>query len=141
MASVPKTIRIPEETVELIEETCRQTGRDFSSVANEMLSEAAKMRRILGIAFTTSTVGRTARIAGTGLEVWEIVRTFRQLGQSWDPLRDTYSWLSDVQLRSALAYAAAYPEEIDRRIQLDEEWTPEKVWSKYPFTAPKQANK
>lgn len=139
MATVPKTIRIPDETVTLIEETSRQTGRDFSSVANEMLTEAAKMRRIPGIAFGNSTTGRVARIAGTGLDVWEVVRTARALGESWPRLREEYHWLSETQLKAALAYARAYRDEIDKLIRLNEEWTREKVWDRYPFTAPSGA--
>ncbi len=39
--------------------------------------------------------------------------------------------------RMALAYAEAYSEEIDERIKQDEYWTPERVWTTYPFLRPK----
>jgi len=44
--------------------------------------------------------------------------------------------LTDQQLRSALAYAEAYPEEIEARIEADEAWTAERIWEAYPFTRP-----
>jgi len=46
-------------------------------------------------------------------------------------------WLSEQQLRTALAYASAYPEEIERKLDDDDRWTPEAVWSRYPFTKPR----
>ena len=42
----------------------------------------------------------------------------------------------EEQLRSALAYAEAYPDEIEARIQADEAWTPERLWETYPFMRP-----
>lgn len=138
MAAVPKTIRMPEEIRGPIEEEARLARRDFSSVANEMLLEAIKMRRIPGIVFADSpSGGRVARIAGTGLEVFEVVQAYRSVENSWARLREAFHWLSDLQLRAALAYADAYPEEIEERIRRDEQWTPEAVWQKYPFMSPK----
>lgn len=136
MASKPVSIRIPDETRNTIEEASRRTGRDFSSIVNEMLSEAVKMRRIPGIVFADSPTGRTVLIAGTGIEVFEVVRSYREMGESWEDLKSDFHWLSDFQLRAALAYAEAYPEEIDERIRADERWTPEATWAKYPFTKP-----
>ncbi len=138
MAAVPKTIRMPDEVRRPIEEEARLARRDFSSIANEMLSEAIKMRRIPGILFVDSpSGGRVARVAGTGLEVFEIVEAYRAMENSLPRLKEAFHWLSDVQLRAALAYAEAYPEEIEERIRRDEECTPEAVWKQYPFMAPK----
>ena len=136
-AAKPVSIRLPEETRRVIEETCRRTGRDFSSVANEMLSESVKMRRIPGIVFVDSPMGRVARIAGTGIDVFEVIKAYREMGRDPERLRDAYHWLSDIQLRAALAYAEAYPYEIEARIALDDRWTPEETWKAYPFTKPK----
>ncbi|MDP3939745.1 MAG: hypothetical protein Q8R92_16635 [Deltaproteobacteria bacterium] len=134
----PISIRIPEETRTAIEEASRRTGRDFSTVANQMLSEAVKMRRIAGIVFVDSPSGRVARVAGTGIDVFEIVKAYREMGQDRGRLQSAYHWLSDIQLRAALAYAQAYPEEIEDRIALEKQWTPESVWEAHPFTRPEQ---
>ncbi|MBI4320039.1 MAG: hypothetical protein HY675_16230 [Chloroflexi bacterium] len=136
MAARPSSIRIPDETRSAIEENCRSTGRDFSSVANEMLSEAVKMRRIPGMVFADGPSGRVARVAGTGLEVFEIIRAFLSLDKDWGRLKTAYHWLSEVQLRAALAYAEAYPEEIDGILEEERQLTPEHVWAKYPFSKP-----
>src|SRR5437764_15301828 len=111
MNSRPVSLRLPEDVRAAIDEAATRTRRGFSSVANEMLAEAAKMRRIPGIVFADGPSGRRARVAGTGLAVFEILRTYRDSGEDWDTLRESYHWLTENQLRSALAYAAAYPEE------------------------------
>ena len=137
MATKVASIRIPEETRRAIDESCRRTGRGFSAVANEMLGEAVKMRRIPGIAFADSPSGREAIVAGTGLGVFEIISAYRGMEQSWERLREAFHWLGEQQLRAALAYTEAYPEEIEDRLAQEERWTPEEVWSRYPFTRPK----
>ena len=136
MSAKPTSIRIAEDTRRAIEYDCSRTGRSFSGLANEMLAEAVKMRRIPGIAFQDAPSGRTAVIAGTGLEVFEIVRSCREIGCDWEQLGEAYHWLTEAQLRAALAYASAYPDEIEPRIALDEYWTPERVWATYPFMRP-----
>ena len=133
----PVSLRIPQDVRAEIEATARRSGRDFSSVAKEMLTEAIKMRRIPGITFADSTSGRFARVAGTVIEVFEIVRAFRDMDEDWGRLREAYYWLSEHQLRAALAYASAYPDEIEKRLQADEYWTPETVWRTYPFMKPR----
>ena len=52
-------------------------------------------------------------------------------------LRQAYHWLSEHELRAAVAYAEAYPEEIEERLRADEYWTPERVWETYPFMRPR----
>ncbi len=140
MSAVPKTVRMPEDVLGPIEDECRRTGRDFSTVVNERLLESNKMRRIPGILFVDSpSGGRVARVAGTGLEVFEIVQAHRSVENSWQRLKESFHWLSDTQLRAALAYAEAYPEEIQQRIRRDEQWSPEAVWERYPFMSPKES--
>jgi uncharacterized protein (DUF433 family) len=138
MAAVPKTIRMPDEVRLPIEEEAHLARRDFSSVVNEMLQEGIKMRRIPGVLFADSpSGGRVARIAGTGLEVFEVVQAYRSVENSWARLKEAFHWLSDTQLRAALAYAEAYPDEIEERIRRDEQWTAEAAWKRYPFMSPK----
>jgi len=132
----PVSLRIPDEVRELIQERMKESGRAFSSIANEMLMESAKMRRIPGISFMDTPSGRTAVIGGTGIKIWLLVQDYRDMDQSWERLREAYHWLSERQLRSALAYAEAFPDEIDERLREEERWTPEYTWTRYPFMRP-----
>ncbi|MDA8189795.1 MAG: hypothetical protein M0T85_16770 [Dehalococcoidales bacterium] len=139
MAAVPKTIRMPDEVRLPLEEEAHLARRDFSSVANEMLLEGIKMRRTPGIVFADSpSGGRVARVAGTGLEVFEVVQAYRSVENSWARLKEAFHWLSETQLRAALAYAEAYPDEIEERIRRDEQWTASAIGKRYPFMSPKR---
>jgi len=42
--------------------------------------------------------------------------------------------VSENQLRAALAYYRAYPEEIDERLAREACWTPDRVATELPFT-------
>ncbi|MBM4067294.1 MAG: hypothetical protein FJ266_16940, partial [Planctomycetes bacterium] len=77
MSTIQKSIRVQEKTLKEIEQIARDTGKEFSVVANELLAEAVRMQRCPGIVFTEGTTGRKARIAGTGIEVWEIIATYK----------------------------------------------------------------
>lgn len=138
MAGVPKTIRMPDDVRLPIEEEAHLSRRDFSSVVNEMLQEGIKMRRIPGVVFAESpSGGRVARVAGTGLEVFEVVQAYRSVENSWERLKEAFHWLSEMQLRAALAYAEAYPEEIAECIRREERWTADSIRRRYPFMSPR----
>ncbi|HEY7060052.1 MAG TPA: DUF433 domain-containing protein [Chloroflexota bacterium] len=138
MALTDRSVKValPEAVYGAIAETARRTGRPLDAVASEMLAEAVKMRRVPGIIFADGTHGRVVRIAGTGLEVWEIVSQYRAVGDDWEQLKAGYPRLSEQQLRAALAYAEAYPDEIDAALRKNDAWTPEKAWTTYPFMRP-----
>jgi uncharacterized protein (DUF433 family) len=133
MAVVQKSLRIPEKILKEIERMAEDAQKDFSSVANALLEEAVKIHRCPGIAFSEGVRGRKARVAGSGVEVWEIITTYKSLGKSLERLRKAYHWLTEQQLRSAIGYYESYPEEIDRLIAANEGWTLEAVRKKHPF--------
>lgn len=99
-------------------------------------SEAEKMQRVPGIVFVDSLSNRVAQVAGTGLEVWEVILNYRAAGEDWNQLKQGFHWLSNEQLHAALAYYAAYPEEINILLKENARYTPEYVYEKYPFTRP-----
>ena len=126
-----------EELQEEIEREMRLRGVTFTEVASSLLREAVRMRRVPGIVFMDGPVGRRASIAGTGLDVWEVIATFKSVGEDRGRLEASYGWLSDRQLCAALAYYGLYPEEIDARIEEEEYWTPEKLYGEYPYLRPR----
>lgn len=109
MPTVQKSIRIQQKTLKEIEQMARDTGKEFSVVANELLDEAVRMQRCPGIVFTEGTTGRRARIAGTGIEVWEVIATYKGVSEDLNRLQKTYHWLTGQQLRSAIGYYKTYP--------------------------------
>ena len=133
MAGVQKSLRLPAETTKEIEQMAKETGQDFSNVTKDLLQEAIKMRRCPGILFAEGIGGRRARVAGTGIEVWEVIAAYKSMKEDFKRLQKAYHWLSTEQLKAALGYYTVYPREIDRLIQQNEQWTDEKVRERYPF--------
>jgi len=92
----------------------------------ESAIEAERMQRVPGIYFMDNApLGRVPCIIGTGLEIWEIIQVYvgGHVGgkKSWRRLRRWFDWLTPAQLRSAIAYYEAYPDEVDDRIAEEDE--------------------
>lgn len=137
MTTRPRGLRLPEELASEIErERIFRGNPSFSRLVTSLLTEAIRMRRVPGIVFVDGLDTRRAAIAGTGLEVWEIIAAYRAVGEDFEELERSYPQLSGSQLRAALTYYELYPEEIEARLDREESWTPEEVWSRYPFTRP-----
>ncbi len=136
MRSVQKSLRIPHDIANTIKDMADAVDRDFSTVVNELLTEAVKIRRCPGILFADGPSGRRAILAGTGLNVWEVIATYKSLDRDVAHLRDAYHWLSEAQLRAALGYYAAYPDEIERQIARNDAWTKEGLARKHPSLIP-----
>ena len=135
MSTIQKSLRIPEETIKEIEYLARASKKDFTTVANELIEEAIRAHRCPGIVFTEGVSGKRARIAGTGMEVWEVVATYRSVGEDFERLSKSYHWLTVQQLKSALGYYGVYTAEIDAIIADNEALTPEEIRKRYPFLA------
>ena len=135
MASVQKSMRIPKELVEEIQDMAQKSGKDFSTITKNLLEEAIKMHRCPGIAFTEGVSARRARIAGTGIDVWEVIANYNTVGQDLERLSTIYHWLTELQIRAALAYYRVYSKEIDDLITQNENWTQESIQTRYPFLA------
>jgi uncharacterized protein (DUF433 family) len=93
------------------------------------------MKHCPGIVFTEGTAGRRARIAGTGIEVWEVIATYTGVGEDFSRLQKAYHWLTEQQLRAAIGYYKAYKDEIDNLIKQNEELNKKSTSEKYPFLA------
>lgn len=73
MTTVQKSIRLPTEAVKEIESLASGFGKDFFGIARDLLIEAVKMRKCPGVTFADGPTGRRARIAGTGIDIWEFI--------------------------------------------------------------------
>jgi uncharacterized protein (DUF433 family) len=132
MGAIQKSLRLPEETVKEIDRISRESGEDFSATAKGLLEQAIKMRRCPGIVFASGISGRRARVAGTGIEVWEIIAQYKSLDSNPKILQESFHWLSPGQIKAALGYYAVYPAEIDEIIARNDEWTEETLKRRHP---------
>lgn len=105
--------------------------RSLADVAQELLEEALRMRQCPGIYFTDEPNGRTAKIGGTGLGVWEVVRDFTK-DQNPDRLRKAFPQLLQAQVTAALMYYTRYRDEVQAKIDANAALTPETIERQYP---------
>jgi uncharacterized protein (DUF433 family) len=130
---------MPDTLAQAIIDAAEASGRDFTTVATELLHEAVAMRRCAGVGFMDGATGRRAVIAGTGVDVWEVVYAYEHAERDFEQLRRAFSHLTEPQLRAALAYATLYPDDIRRRIADNDAWTPERLALEMPaFVPPSQ---
>lgn len=108
-------------------------ARRKSTLAAEMLCEAAKMRRCPGVVFADGPAGRRARIEGTGIEIWEVISSYLALGKNEQRLREAYHWLSERQILAALGYERAYSREIEDLVRRNRAQDPGRRDAELPF--------
>ena len=133
MNTVQKSLRLPTETAHEIEKMAQESGRDFSAVTKDLLEESIKTRRCPGIVFADGVSGRYAKVAGTGLDVWELIANYKSVEQDFKRLETVYHWLTQQQLRSAIGYYITYRNEIDELITRNNSWTNKSVLDRYPY--------
>ena len=71
------------------------------------------MRLCPGIYFAEEPAGRVAKVAGTGLAVWEVIRDYLAEQRDETRLREALPYLTPAQIKAALLYYQAWPDEID----------------------------
>jgi uncharacterized protein (DUF433 family) len=111
--------------------------RIYRGSPKSRLSPVSWLGSVQGVELRHGPAGRRAVVSGTGLDVWEIISTWRELGENFEQLQEAYHWLSVEQLESALEYYEHNREEIEARLAREAEWTPEAVWERYPYTRPR----
>ena len=125
------TMRLRRSLRKELETTAVRTRRSVADVAQELLDEALRMRQCPGIYFADEPSGRTAKIGGTGLGVWEVVRDFSR-DQNSGRIRKAFPQLSQAQMTAALMYYSRYHDEVQAKIDANAALTPESIERQYP---------
>ncbi|PYN45114.1 MAG: hypothetical protein DMD95_09035 [Candidatus Rokuibacteriota bacterium] len=125
------TMRLRQSLRKDLEATAARNRRSVADVAQELLDEALRMRHCPGIYFADEPSGRTAKIGGTGLGVWEVVRDFSR-DQDSGRIRKAFPQLSRAQVTAALMYYTRYRDEVQARIDANAAMTPEAIERRYP---------
>lgn len=125
------TMRLRQSLRSELEATAVRTRRSLADVTQELLEEALRMRQCPGIYFADEPSGRTAKIGGTGLGVWEVVRDFSKDNDA-DRIRAALPQLSQAQVTAALMYYARYRDEVQARIDANDALTPEVIEKQFP---------
>jgi uncharacterized protein (DUF433 family) len=118
---------------EVERERRRRPHAGWSDQVIELVDEGIRMRRCPGIVFRDGSSGRRAVIEGTGVDVWAVVQEWRAVEEEWANVRASFPQLTEHQLRAALNYYAVYPAEVDARLAIEAEWTPERLARELPL--------
>ena len=130
-ATVSTTMRLRQSVREHLEAWAARGRRSVSEVAQELIEEGIRMRECPGIYFASEPAGRTAKIAGTGLAVWEVLRDYVQ-DQDVERVRRAFGQLSQAQITAAVMYCGRYPDEIRREVEANAALTPDALAQRYP---------
>src|SRR5262252_4348255 len=125
------TMRLRKSLRLQLEAVAARSRRSVADIAQELLDEALRMRQSPGIYFASEPSGRTAKIGGTGLGVWEVMRDFGK-EQDIDRLRKAFPQLSQAQVTAALMYYTRYRDEVQAEIDANAALTPEAIEKQYP---------
>jgi hypothetical protein len=124
VATTPFSARFDSDLLERLRRLARRQGLSASELAERFVEEGVRGSELPGVVFRSGPAGRRAGVLG-GPDVWEIVRDVERARAAGvvDPLGHVVATtdLGEEQVRLALAYHAAYPDEIDARIADEEE--------------------
>lgn len=129
----PFTMQLSEASKQWIEVEMKRTGCSREEIMETLVEESIRQRRFLGIGFTGPEDSRRAWVVGAGLDVWEIIEDYKDLGSVQRMLE--FGDLTEVSIRRALEYYHAYPEEIDEAVA-ENARSPEEWYASYPGIVP-----
>lgn len=121
----PTSFRFPEGLSARLEAEAKAAGLSVSALVTVLLDEGLQVRTFPGVVFRDGPAGRRAGLAG-GPDVWEVIRDVRAApgrGESRVRRVAAVAGLSDAQVRLAVDFYAAFPDDIDRRLAAEERAT------------------
>jgi uncharacterized protein (DUF433 family) len=116
------SFRLPHEERSRLERLARRMGRTLGELAARMVIEGRRREDFAWIDFRNSASGRMAFLQGTRLQVWWLARLARQLKGDPGAVAE-HLGLPLAQVKAALNYALAFPDEIETSIRDYEETT------------------
>lgn len=107
----PICTRLPRALESELEDRFAALDCSPSEGLRTVVREWLALERFRAIEFRDTAFGRRAAIHG-GPEVWEVAQVAGDAGRVDDRLETHFAWVAPAALEVALAYAAAFPEEI-----------------------------
>jgi len=116
--------RFSAEVVDMLGARSERLGESKARVAERLIEEGLRIEAFPGIVFRSGPTGRRAGIAG-GPDVWEIARDLKGVAGEGaaDPIEAVarVSGLDRGMVELGASYYAAYPDDIDERIRINEQ--------------------
>jgi hypothetical protein len=122
------------DVLDRLERRSEQIETSRSRLAERYVDEGIRMDEHPGITFRDGPTGRRAALAG-GPDVWEVMQTIKSgkpRGDAAVTAAADLLALTEPQVRIAVRYYAAYPDEIDQRIRrnVEEADAAEAAWKR-----------
>ena len=111
MPTTVQSCRIEKEHARLLSRQAKRRNVEVGTLSSLYLKEKALEEEFPGIGFRDSASGREAYILGHRVAVWEVVDAHRHT-KSVPKTAAHFRW-PPALVRTALAYAVAYPVEIE----------------------------
>jgi uncharacterized protein (DUF433 family) len=105
------SMRPKRGTLERLRRRARLSGQTRTTLAERYLDEGLLMDEVPGIHFVDGSLGRRPALLGTGLDVWEVVKVFKDSGSTEEAA--AYLEMEPRLVDVAIRYYAANREEID----------------------------
>lgn len=111
--STPVTIRLGLDLVRAVQSRATRSRRSRSDVIAELVRLGLDVLRYPGITFVEGPAGLRAHVAGSGLDVWEVVMVHRAYKGAEKATLKHLPQLSRRQLKTVLAYYTDHRQEVD----------------------------
>jgi uncharacterized protein (DUF433 family) len=112
--SDPFSMRLGRSVHRRLEQRARRGSDSKSALAERYIDEGLRQDAHPEIVFRDGPFGRRAMLAGTRLEVWQVVETIRNSRRFIDDAA-AYLDLPTSRVRAALSYYAAFQAELDEQ--------------------------
>jgi uncharacterized protein (DUF433 family) len=108
----PRSFRFASSLLAALEERARERGETTTAVAARYLEEGLRRETHPLVVFRDGEAGRRPALAGTRLDVGQVIETLRQ---SRNSIAETAEYLSipEAYVRAAVGYYADYQDEVD----------------------------
>jgi uncharacterized protein (DUF433 family) len=106
------SLRVAAPVFESLERRAAERAESRNAVAERYIAEGVRMEEHPDVYFRDGALGRRAAIIGTRLDVWQVMDTLRNSGNSVEATAE-YLDVSPAKVRAAIRYYAAYRDEVD----------------------------
>jgi uncharacterized protein (DUF433 family) len=108
-----RSLRLTDETLHLLDERATERGESSNALAQRLLDESLRLERHPLLRFREGGSGvRRPALAGSRLDVWQVIETLRSHGGDVD-VTAGYFAITPAQVRACVAYYADFQTEID----------------------------
>jgi uncharacterized protein (DUF433 family) len=112
--------RLRDDQIERLQRAAARLGRTPSQAAALLLEESLRQHDYPFIEFRDSRAGRQAYLQNSRIAVWHVASVAREFDGDASKVA-VHLEISEARVKAALAYASAFPDEIDAAIA-DNAW-------------------